>query len=340
MFKYIRVQILFPCRARCQWCSTHRKNPLFKDLHKRGVSDIVHDFYVDIIRHFKPREVFISGGEPLIYPRIAEFLNAIAPSVEMINVFTSYQYSQTSRERIPFDRMPHDKLRLNHTPIYFERDRWHKLTRGFPFDTYIANVQQVAKLPMQKRFKFIINHSLFEDEIQRFQELVEPNDTCEVSLKVMNDQGNGMVIDTMKRGGDRVRDRLDEMDALLKRSGWGHVGRPRSSADAMIPVLNEGVHACEFRKDPVELRFALHKANEDRQVLKYRFCPYFPADFHHKYHIGKDTPASIVKAYMSRAYYDHCHKCRFLNYRPGTQATTTDASAAANNSSPAVEAAP
>ena len=110
MFKHIRVQILYPCNAKCSWCATHRKNPLFSEMYKDGISKQVHDFYVQIIKRFRPQQVFISGGEPLLYPGVARFLNDIKDATKQINLFTSYQFSQKLRQRMSFEQMPLDKM--------------------------------------------------------------------------------------------------------------------------------------------------------------------------------------------------------------------------------------
>ena len=112
MFKHIRVQILYPCRAQCSWCATHPKNPLFSRLYKEGISERVHNFYVEQINRLRPQQVFISGGEPLLYPEIASFLNDIQDATGQINLFTSYQFSKRERQYIPFDQMPWKKILL------------------------------------------------------------------------------------------------------------------------------------------------------------------------------------------------------------------------------------
>ena len=121
-------------------------------------------------------------GEPLLYPKIENFLREIAPSTEVIHIFTSYQFNRRVMERFSNMDLPEEKIILNHTPIYFEPERWKKLTRGFPFEIYLDNVRKAAQLPIRKRFKFIINHSQFGDEVARFQELVQPNESCEISF--------------------------------------------------------------------------------------------------------------------------------------------------------------
>lgn len=324
MFRYIRVQILYPCRAKCAWCSTHRKNPLFSRLHREGLSEAIHAFYVDVIRRFSPEQVFISGGEPLLHPDIAAILNAIADSTQQINLFTSYQWSAGERKRMQLDRMPLDKIVFCHTPIYFEPERWHKLTNGFPFDVYLDNVRFFARLPARKRFKFIINHSRFHEELQRFQQLVEPDRTCELSLKVMNNQGKGITTEPMARTRDRVNRRAAQLDELVKQAGWGRVGRKHGSIDVMLPLLEDGdVERCAYRNEPIELRFALDgKARDGKPVVRYRYCPYFPPDSGHRFHVGRDDPSKLERNYEKGSFRDHCGDCRFLAYYRGQPTCT------------------
>ena len=268
MFKYVRIQIIHPCRARCAWCSTHRKNPVFQALSDNGKSAEFHETYVDVIRHFRPKEVFISGGEPLLEPGIGPLLNRIAKYTETIHVFTSYQFSRKVMDAVIELGFPPGVI-LNHTPIYFEPQRWHQLTQGFPFEVYIDNIRRAVSLPVRKRFKFIVNHSLFAEEIKAFKEYVTPNETCEVSLKLMNDQGNGLVVETMEKSAERVHARLGDLDGLLIDAGWTHRKRPRGSADWMRPVIETGdVSRCVYRNKPMELRLSYAGGQKGRSILR------------------------------------------------------------------------
>jgi organic radical activating enzyme len=315
MFKFIRVQILYPCQAKCAWCSTHRKNPLFGQLYRHGISEQIHQFYVDIIRHLQPDEVFISGGEPLLYPEIAWFLNAIKDSTQRIQVFTSYQYSETARYNIPFGQMPLDKVTLNHTLLYFDPQPWHKLTAGFPFDLYATNIQAMIQVPVRKRFKFIVNHVGFSNEIQRFQQRIVPDHNCELSFKVINDQGNGLNKSSIQQTKQLVNERIQSLEQLVAPADWGQVSRKEGSLEMMAPLLENGdVQRCPYRQDPIELRLAFYKARDDHQVLKYRYCPYFPAHVGYRFHIGRDDPQKLEQNYFRGNFRDFCSDCRFLKY--------------------------
>ena len=123
MFKSVRVQIAYPCQGRCSWCSTHRKNPWFDTLYRTGISDTIHRFYLDVVRRLRPAEVVVSGGEPLLYPEIAWFLNAISDYTDHINLFTSYQFSKADLAKVlglPADMefeitMPSDDVMIDMT---------------------------------------------------------------------------------------------------------------------------------------------------------------------------------------------------------------------------------
>ena len=317
VFKSIRVQILYPCNAHCSWCATRLKNPLFGELYQAGISDQVHDFYIEVIERLQPEAVFISGGEPLLYPRIAHFINAIQKHTKQINLFTSYQFSENLRQRIPFSQMPLDKVLLCHTSIYFEPGRWAEMTANFPFDLYVNNIRAISKLPVRKRFKFIINHELLEDEIARFQELIEPDESFEFGLKVINDQGGGINQSTIRQSKNFTNSRVLALDDILVGGRWGKKSYKVGSVENMAPLLEEGdVTLCPYRSEPLELRFAFYRSKDRGPVLKYRYCPYFPSDFGYRFHLGRDSLEKFDKNFNKGSFHSHCHKCRFLNYLP------------------------
>lgn len=320
MFDYLRVQILHPCRAKCAWCSTHRKNPTFQKLQETGTAADIHEAYLEIIKAYPPKELFVSGGEPFLDPGISDFLFAAAEYTKTIHVFTSYQFSRKVMDRVVAMQLPQAVV-LNHTPIYFEPKRWAKLTQGFPFDVYIDNIRKAVSMPLRKRFKFIVNHAKLAEEIQRFSTHVQPNETCEVSLKLMNDQGDGLVVPTMQRSAATVRERLGDLDALLTDAGWTHRKRPRGSADLMKPVIESGdVTRCTYRDKPVELRLSYAGGERGRSILKYRYCPYFPPDVGHRFHLGRDDLSKLGKNFRRGDFRDHCDRCRLVNYQPPKEA--------------------
>ncbi len=327
MFRFLRIQVVHPCRAKCVWCATHKKNHLFKSMVKSGLAGQIHRFYIETIKRLNPEEVFLSGGEPMLSPDIAELLSEIAPHVKLINLFTSYQWAVSERKKMPFDQLPLDKIVFNHTPIYFEPGNWEKLTQGFPFDVYLDNVRYLARLPARKRFKFIINHEHFADEIRRFQELVTPDESFHLSLKVINDQGNGLMVDRMAQTRELINRRVRELDTLVDGAGWGRVKRAEGSLEQMAHLLEDGsVERCAFRSRPVELRFALDpKVRKGRPVLRYRYCPYFPPSFGHRFHIGSDDPELLELNYFKGTYRNKCDDCRFMKYYAGRPTCTAPA---------------
>jgi hypothetical protein len=94
-----------------------------------------------------------------------------------------------------------------------------QLTKGFPCQVYIDSIRDAVALPVRKRFKFILNHSGLHEETRRFSECIQVNESCEVSLKFMNDQGDGLVSENMARSAQMVRDRLSDLDGLLAETG-------------------------------------------------------------------------------------------------------------------------
>jgi organic radical activating enzyme len=327
MFRFIRVQILYPCNASCSWCATHRKNPLFRELYESGISEQIHAFYSQIIKQLKPEQVFVSGGEPLLYPEIAQFLNEIRDSTEQINLFTSYQFSKRLRSRIDFRDMPLDKIVLCHTTIAFEPNTWHAMTGNFPFDLYVENILEIARQPVKKRFKFIINHDSLDDEIRRFQSLIETDQRFEFGLKVINDQGGGINESIIQKTKMQTKERVLALDERLAESTWGKKEYRVGSIENMRSLLDgEDVSQCRYRNEPIELRFAFYRSNEGDSVLKYRYCPYFPSDFGHRFHIGRDDPKKLKRNYIKGSFHDHCKRCRFLKYADAGEELESDSS--------------
>lgn len=327
-FKSIRIQILYPCNAQCSWCATRLKNPLFAELYQSGTSDQVHDFYVEVIRQLQPESVFVSGGEPLLYPRIADFLNDIVDYTEQINLFTSYQFSRKLRQQIPFIEMPLEKIMLCHTMIAFEPKQWAEMTGNFPFDLYVENIKKITsirpgdqgfeeKRALRKRFKFIINHEALEQEIALFQDLIDPDESFEIGFKVINDQGGGINKAAIQQTRSFTHDRVLALDGLIDGAQWGSRSYKVGSVEKMAPLLENGnLDLCPYRTEPLELRFAFYRSREEGQVLKYRYCPYFPSDFGYRFHIGRDDPGKFVKNFEKGSFHEHCHDCRFLKYLP------------------------
>ena len=83
--------------------------------------------------------------EPKLHDDIGRLLRAFAAERRTVHVFTSYQFAAGVIERFGELELPTDRIVLNHTPIYFEPDRWRALTRGFPFETYLANVRDAVR---------------------------------------------------------------------------------------------------------------------------------------------------------------------------------------------------
>lgn len=315
VFKRLRIQILYPCNARCVWCSTHHKNPIFRELYDGGIADRIHHFYVQAIRRLRPQQVFISGGEPLLYPGIADFLNAIQTNTEEINLFTSFQFSAKLRENIPFQEMPLRKIVLCHTPIYFEPERWHEQTQGFPFDLYVKNIQAIARIPVRKKFKFILNHPELDQELEHFQKLVEPDKRFEFSLKVINDQGDGINEATIRQSQPLINERIQSLENQIKGAGWGKINYKVGTLHEMAPLLQDGdVNRCLYRQEPIELRLAFYRATKEKHILKYRYCPYFPANFGHRFHVGRDDLEKLERNYFKGNFREYCDGCRFLKY--------------------------
>lgn len=316
MFRFIRFQIVHPCRAKCAWCVTHKKNPLFRQLLQSGIADQIHQFYLDALDYFRPEEVFLSGGEPLLLPGIEILLQKMSEKVKRINLFTSYQWSAGDLDRMKFDQMPLSKIVFTHTPIFFEKEKWNELTKGFPFEVYLKNIRSIASLKAKKRFKFILNHENFVEEVDRFHDYVQPDDRFELSFKLINDQGDGLMRSSMKETRELINKRIRSLEELEKKMAWGEIKRKYGSLETLAHLLDDGdVSRCPFRHKANEVRFALDpKVRKNKAVLRYRYCPYFPPQTFHRFHVGKDSLKVIEKNFLKASFHQDCSKCRFLLY--------------------------
>ena len=155
-FQRVRIQLMFPCSARCKWCRTYEKNPLFAKLAKNGSTDAVNDFYIDVLKRYRPKHLAISGGEAVLFPNIVEFLKRAFKYCKIISLYTSYQYAPGTLASKDWSNIPHDRLILTHSCIHFLPDRWHDLTNGFPHDRYVSNLREGRELPFKKRIKFVL----------------------------------------------------------------------------------------------------------------------------------------------------------------------------------------
>ena len=170
-------------------------------------------------------------------------------------------------------------------------------------------------MPLRKRFKFIVNHPYLDQEIRRFQELITPDHTFEFGLKVINDQGGGQNEKTIQQNKALTQERAQSLDRLLDGADWGQVDYKVGSLETMAPLLQDGdVTCCHYRQEPVELRLAFYRANQRKQILKYRYCPYFPSDFGYRFHIGRDDLEKLESNYFKAKFHGRCQDCRFLKY--------------------------
>ncbi len=302
MFEQLRIQIINPCKARCLWCGTWKKNSVFNKLKNDGTLDVLVDTYKEFIRHYKPKVVNISGGEPILYGKINEFLNDIEPFVEEINLFISYQFGRNTRNKIDVENLPHDKLVLNHTTNGFDKDYWLKFTQGFPFELYLENIKYFAKLPCRKRYKLIVNYGNYKENERLLRELIGDAQGVIIEYKLINNQA-----------GDYGKEQIE----ITKENVLGIVKQETkvSHKQTIQKVLLQKYEECPFRLNPIELRFAFYTSNQNGTKLKYRFCPYFPLDKHFIFKLGRDTIEDINENYFSQKWFKWCRKCRLNLYK-------------------------
>ncbi len=320
MFSSLRIQIIQPCTARCKWCGTYKKNPLFRKLQERGVADQVHDFYLDAVARFQPESLYVSGGEPLLLKGIGTYMAQLAKHVSRrIFLFTSFQFSAQVRERLDLEGMPWDKVILTHTTAGFDEEEWLDMTQGFPFDLYIDNIRKLGALPWRKQFKFILNHEFLQTEMSRFGRLISPDSSYHLSLKLMNNQAGDFGAKEIKKTREAVLDLLENgVQDLPKELSIETKITGEEAIEGFI-AGDKGA-SCPYRNGPLELRFAFHRGNEKSAKLKYRFCPHFPPSKHYIFKTGRDNIDDIVVAYKLKKWHSWCAKCRLKLYVPKKKA--------------------
>ena len=302
-FEEMRVQVPYPCQARCVWCSTWKKNPRFEELYNKGTSDEIMDFYARVVEHEKPRRLMLSGGEPILYPRINDFLERVSPHVENIFLYTSYQYKPESLAHVDKDRIPGDKMVFTHSVIDFLPDNWHKGTQHLtPHERYVENIRIAKDWPGRKIIKFVLNHEHLREEVELFRKLVEPDASFHLEAKLLNNQSNNYG----KKQIEKTKSIVHENRKFMGTS---------NNNEIQLNNIMEGriVENCIHWKLP-ELRFALYK-EDPHVILKYRFCGYFAPDFAYKIHLHEYKKGMFHKAFQKGRFKEACNKCRLLFYK-------------------------
>ena len=302
-FEEMRVQVPFPCQARCVWCSTWKKNPRFQELYDNGTSDQIMNFYAKIVKDERPKRLMLSGGEPILYPGIVDFLNRVARHVDEIFLYTSYQYHPEDLDHVDPAQLPADKLVLTHSVIDFLPDYWHKQTLNLtPHERYVSNIRIASHWPVRKIVKFVLNHEHLEDEVRLFRELVQPDERFHLEAKLLNNQSNNYG----KGQIERTREVVHRNRQITGVSTNNEIQLSNIMQDRII-------ENCIHWKLP-ELRFALYREHPD-VVLKYRFCGYFSPDWAYKIHLGDYRRGMFRKAFDKARFKEACGKCRLLFYR-------------------------
>lgn len=324
-FEHLRVQMLFPCAAKCRWCRTYLKNGEFARLHKSGMAEQVHEFYLTLMKRYRPQTLYVSGGEALLLPGFVQFVNNALRYCGHVFVYTSYQYPAHVLERLTEEwaDLPADRVTLVHSCIHFLPHRWHELTRGFPHDLYVANLRRANALPFGKIVKFVVNHDDSAKEIEAFLQAVEPGAQFRLCFKLLNDQNNGWGAPRMQATRERVRALL----APYAQAANANDDNPPSALPLLNPAVAGAVargdvlSTCPYRSGPKELRFSFYRARNETVTLKARFCPYFGPNTFHKFVVGETPLAKIDKWFASGEYRDKCDSCRLLYYDAGTAAS-------------------
>lgn len=312
MFSSIRIQITHPCKAHCEWCNTWRKNNRFQELCSMGKTKQINDIYLKLIESFQPQTLYISGGEPILYPDIKKFLKKTAPFVkEKINIFTSFQFRNINQIILSLDGIPWEKVILTHTTAAFQEKHWNEMT-GFPFSIYVNNMKLLSKLPWKKEIKFIVNHSIIFDELKKFKEIINPDLSFDIRFKLMNIQAN-------EYGKNQVKTSINHIFNLkyVFNQFFNKYSDFFTGFDLIENIVNDNlIKSCIYKSNPIELRFAYYKHKDSWFKFKYRFCPFFPSNKYFVYKTDRDSISTIISNFKSKKWHKWCKNCRIKNYFP------------------------
>ena len=270
------------------------------------------DFYAKVIKDEKPRRLMLSGGEPILYPGISDFLKRVSKHVESIFLYTSYQYMPEDLEHVDVNKLPGDKLVFTHSVFDFLPDNWHKGTLNrTPHDRYVDNIIIAKNWPGRKIVKFVLNHPHLEEEVKLFHKLVQPDAGFHLEAKLLNNQANNF-----------GRKQIEKTKEIVHKNR--EIFGISTNNEVQLDNIMEGriTENCIYWKAP-ELRFALYREDPD-VVLKYRFCGYFPGDFSYKVHINKYKNGMFYRAFKKARFKNACKDCRLLFYKGSGTPPETD----------------
>jgi len=146
----IRIDLTYKCNLRCKICFEFGENPQKRFMDDKGNTDIpIEDLkkVVDEVNFFKPT-FYLSGGEPLVYPKIIELLEYLQHK---------RLYCLINTNGILLEKYARDLVKLGVDKIIVSIDgpeEVHDLNRGKTFKRIIEGIEIIKEMKNKENSHF------------------------------------------------------------------------------------------------------------------------------------------------------------------------------------------
>jgi len=162
---YLRVALTDRCNFRCQYCMPASGMKFFAQEHL-----LTHDEWTRIIGIFanlRIRKIRITGGEPLLYPKLPELISAIRKEGEIEDISVT-----TNGARLgPLAQTLKDAglARANVSLDSLQSDRFTKITRGGNLDKTLAGIFEAKRAGLDPiKVNCVVMRGENDDELADF----------------------------------------------------------------------------------------------------------------------------------------------------------------------------
>ena len=161
---HLRLSLTDWCNLACQYCSAAEQ---------RGGRHIDADFAVALVRWLSSRHgvrhVRLTGGEPLLHPRLAEMVTALSALglVEEITLTTNGQALAGQARRLRQAGLS----RINISLDTLDAGKFAKLTRGGEIGRTLRGIQEAIAAELKPvRLNVVVQRGVNDDEVSRIAE--------------------------------------------------------------------------------------------------------------------------------------------------------------------------
>jgi len=179
---YLRISLTDRCNLRCVYCMPKDGVQWQPRADQLSVEEIVR--VVEAAAHGGVKRVRLTGGEPLVHPRIIEIVRRMAciPQIEEVSLTTNAMLL----ERLAQPLADAGLTRVNISLDTLDRDKFKRITRGGDIDRVwkgIAAAERAHLLPI--KLNTVIVRGLNADELSALARLTVENDWHVRFIEVM-----------------------------------------------------------------------------------------------------------------------------------------------------------